>query len=55
MIEQSIMHQKMDSKIEPVVLDGFNYVVWETDMEMLLKSKGIWKYMKVSIPDPSDD
>ena len=38
-----------------VVLDGLNYGVWETNMEILQKSKGLWQYMKVSIPDPSDD
>jgi hypothetical protein len=44
----------MASKIEPIVLDGLNYVVWEIDMEMLLKSKGLSKYMKVAILDSSD-
>ena len=32
----------MDSKIEPTILDWLNYVVWVTDMEMFLRSKGIW-------------
>ena len=44
----------MASKIEPTVLDGLNYVVLEIDMETLLKSKGLWKYTKVVILDPSD-
>jgi hypothetical protein len=26
-----------------------------TYMETLLKSKGLWKYTKVMIPDPTDD
>jgi hypothetical protein len=37
------------------VLNGSNYVVWAPDMETLLKSKGLWKYMKTVIPDPTDD
>jgi hypothetical protein len=45
----------MALKIDPVVLNGSNYVVWAPDMETLLKRKGLWKYMKVVIPDPTDD
>lgn len=44
----------MDSKIEPIILDGLNYAIWETNMEMLLKSKGLWQYMKVVIPNLFD-
>lgn len=53
-IDQYVTHHKMDSKIEPVVVDSLNYVVWETNMETLLKSKGLWQYTKVCILDPSD-
>ena len=42
----------MASRIDPTVLDGLNYDVWVIDMEMLLKSKGLWKYMNTVIPDP---
>jgi hypothetical protein len=45
----------MDLKIDPIVLNGSNYAVWEPDMETLLKSKGLWKYTKIVIPDPTDD
>ena len=45
----------MDSKIEPIVLDSLNYAIWATDMEMSLKIKGLWHYMRVSILDLSDD
>ena len=31
----------MDSKIELKTLDALNYVIWETDIETLLKSKGL--------------
>ena len=44
----------MASKIEPMVLDGLKYVVWVIGIEMLMKSKGFLKYMKATIPDPSD-
>ena len=40
-LDQCIRHTKIDSKTEPIVLDGLNYVVWVTDMDTLLKSKGI--------------
>ena len=45
----------MASKIEPILLDGLNYVVWETNMEMLLKGKDLLKYTNVCILDVSDD
>lgn len=51
-IGQFVAHQKMDSNIELVGLDGLNYVGWVTDM--LLKSKVLWQYTKVSIPSASD-
>lgn len=44
----------MASKIEPTVLNGLNYAIWQTDMEMLLKSKGLWQYTKAVILDLSD-
>ena len=31
----------MASKIKPTILDGLNYAIWVTDMETLLKSKGL--------------
>ena len=45
----------MASKIDLVILDGLNYVIWEPNMETLLKIKGLWKYMKIAILDPMDD
>jgi len=36
-------------------LNGSNYTVWAPDMETPLKSKGLWKYMHISILDPTDD
>jgi hypothetical protein len=45
----------MALKIDHVVLNGSNYAVWAPDMETLLKRKGLWQYMKVVIPDPTDD
>jgi hypothetical protein len=42
----------MDSKIDLFVLKRSNYAVWEPDMENLLKSKGLWNYMKIVIPYP---
>ena len=44
----------MDSKIELKTLDALNYVIWETDIETLLKSKGLQLYLKVVIPNLSD-
>jgi hypothetical protein len=44
----------MTLKINPIIMNGSNYVVWDLDMETLLKSKGLWKYTKVVIPDPTD-
>lgn len=49
-----IKHYKMDSKIDPFILDGVNYSIWETDMEALLKSKFLWQYMKNAILDLSN-
>jgi hypothetical protein len=45
----------MSSKFDPIVLNGSNYAVWAPNMETLLKSKGLWKYTKVMIPDPTYD
>jgi hypothetical protein len=45
----------MASKIDLVVLNGSNYTIWAPDMETLLKSKGLWQYMKIVIQDPIDD
>ena len=44
----------MASNIDPIVLDGHDYVGWEPYMETLLKSKGLWKYMKMTIPETTD-
>ena len=44
----------MASKIEPTILYGLNYAIWETYMEDLVKSKGLWQHTKARIPDPSD-
>ena len=43
----------MASKINPIILNASNYAVWVPYMESLLKSKGLWKYMKVLIPWPT--
>ena len=45
----------MDSNIDLVVLNGSNYVVWAPDKETILKSKGLWKYTKIVILDPTND
>jgi hypothetical protein len=45
----------MASKIDIVILNGSNYVVWEPNMETLLKSKGLWQYMKTTTPYPTND
>jgi hypothetical protein len=45
----------MDLKIDHVVMNGSTYVVWAPEMETLLKSKGLWKYMNIVIPYPTDD
>lgn len=39
----------MESKIESVILDGLNYVVFVTNMETLLKSNLLWYYKEVFI------
>jgi len=36
-------------------MNGSNYVIWAPDMETLLKTKGLWKYMNTAIPDSIDD
>jgi hypothetical protein len=45
----------MASKIYLVIMNKSNYIVWAPDMEVLLKSKGLWKYKKTVIPDPIVD
>jgi hypothetical protein len=45
----------MDSNIDPIVLNGLDYDIWAPDIEILLKSKGLWKYTKTVILDPMDD
>ena len=44
----------MAPNIESIVLDGLNYVVWWIYMETLLKSKGLQKYTKDTIPNSSN-
>jgi hypothetical protein len=44
----------MDLNIDPIVLNGSNYEVWDLDIETLLKSKVLWQYTKVVILDPTD-
>jgi hypothetical protein len=41
--------------IDPIVLNKSNYAVWAPDMETLLKSKGMWWYMNIMIPDPTNN
>jgi hypothetical protein len=45
----------MSSKPEHVVLNGHNYGIWAQDMETLLKSKVLWQFTKIMVPDPKDD
>jgi hypothetical protein len=45
----------MASNIDHIVLNESNYVVWEPNMETLLKRKGLWQYTKVAISEPTDD
>lgn len=44
----------MASKIELVIFNGHNYVVWALDMETLLKTKGLSQNTKIVIPKPID-
>ena len=44
----------MSSKIDHVILDGLNYDIPTPNMETLLKSKGLYQYMKITIPYPSN-
>jgi hypothetical protein len=44
----------MASKIDPIFMNGSNYEVWAPYMETMLKSKGMWQYTKVTIPDPTN-
>ena len=45
----------MDSKTEPVILNGNNYAIWGPNMEALLKREGLRQYTKVIIPNLIDD
>lgn len=45
----------MDSKIDPIILDGLKYSIWVIDMETLLKRKGLYQYTKIIIPNSMDD
>ena len=40
--DKFVIHQNMASEIEPTILHELNYDTLEIDMEVLLKSKGIW-------------
>ena len=44
----------MTSKIKPIVLNGHNFAIKDTYMETLLKSKGIWNFINISIADSND-
>ena len=44
----------MISKIKPIVLDGHNFAIKYTYMETLLKSKGLWKFVKTTIAGRMD-
>ena len=44
----------MISKIEHIVLNGNNYAIWVPYMDTLLKNKRLWKYIKVTIANPTD-
>lgn len=41
--------------MEPMILNGHNYVVWVQDMEIFMKIKALWKYKKALIPYPNVD
>ena len=45
----------MASNIDPNILDGLSYVVWASNMEILLKSKGFYKDTKTTILYMLDD
>jgi hypothetical protein len=46
----------MALKIDHVAFEWIKLcTIWEPDMETLLKSKGLWKYMKTVIPYPTND
>ena len=45
----------ISSIIDPIILNGENYIVWVLDMETLLKRKGILYHMKSGIIDLKDD
>jgi len=44
----------MSSNIEPIVLDGHNYVVSAPHMKILLKRKVLWQYTTIVIPYLTD-
>ena len=43
------VHFCFEAHLLPQNFSNVNYVVLATDMEILLKRKGLWKYTKVSI------
>jgi hypothetical protein len=45
----------MASMIDHVILNRSNYAVWETYMETLLKSKILWQYTNIVIPNAPND
>ena len=45
---------KDDLQDRTFCLNGHNYAIWVTNMETLLKNKGLWKYMKTIIVDFMD-
>ena len=47
--------ERMDSKIEPTIMDGHNSIIWVLDMENVLKKKGLWQYTKLDIIDTTNE
>ena len=44
----------MASKIKHIILNGLNYAISATTMDILLKIKGLWKHIMVSILNPTN-
>ena len=47
--------ERMDSNIEPTIMDGHNSIIWVLDMENVLKRKGLWQYTKLDIIDTTNE
>jgi hypothetical protein len=45
----------MALNIHHAIMNGSNYIAWEPYMETLMNIKGLWKYTKIMILDPTND